>query len=103
MDPRSQEVGYLYLMGANVPQKNFFEWFYDEITCKTVERIRQVHNHLSSPLGDNEDIPIADRFFMWGDSDIPYLQQMMSPSRIQSSIKKGIYFAKVGAKITETS
>ena len=40
---------------------------------------------------------------MWGDSDIPYLQQMTSPERIATSIKRGIFFAKIGVKITETS
>ena len=40
---------------------------------------------------------------MWGDSDIPYLQQMMSPERIKLSSKRGVFFAKIGAKITETS
>ena len=29
IDPRSEEIGYLYLMGKNVPQKRFFEWFYE--------------------------------------------------------------------------
>ena len=85
LDPRSQEV-------AN----------YNGITCKTVEAISKLHNHLSTALNDDEDVPIDQRFIMWGDSDIPYLQQMMSPAKILSSIKKGILFAKIGAKITET-
>ena len=40
---------------------------------------------------------------MWGDSDIPYLQQMTSPERIKLSVARGVYFSKIGAKITETS
>ena len=39
---------------------------------------------------------------MWGDSDIPYLQQMTDPERIHKSISRGVFFAKIGAKITET-
>ena len=103
IDPISKEVGYLCLMGTNVPQKHFFDWYYENITCPTVLNIRQQLNPLSIPIGDDDDVPIDQRFTMWGDSDIPYLQMMTSPSRIQKSIKKGIYFAKIGAKITETS
>ena len=44
-----------------------------------------------------------DKFVLWGDSDIPYLQQMTDPERTEDKMRKGIYFSKVGAKITETS
>ena len=40
---------------------------------------------------------------MWGDSDIPYLQQMTSPDRIVKSLSRGIFLAKIGAKISEIS
>ena len=40
---------------------------------------------------------------MWGDSDIPYLQQMTTPERIATAMLLGLYFAKIGAKITENS
>ena len=40
---------------------------------------------------------------MWGDSDIPYLQQMRSPEGIEVATKRGIYFSKIGTKITEIS
>ena len=103
IDPRSQEVGYLCLIGKDVPQKHFFDWFYEEITCKTVKVIRELHNPISTPTSVDDEIPAGDRFTMWGDSDIPYLQTMTSPARIENSIKKGIYFAKIGAKITENS
>ena len=101
MDPRSNEVGYLCLVGCNVAQSHFFNWFYEEITCKTVKAIRSLHNPNTTPLCDDEEIPVDQRVVMWGDSDIPYLQQMMSPIRIESSLKKGISFAKIGAKTTE--
>ena len=58
---------------------------------------------MPTPLSEDKEIPVEQRFTMWGDSDIPYLQQMMSPTRIQQSLKKGLCFAKIGAKITETS
>ena len=103
IDPRNEEIGYLCLMGSNVPQKHFFDWFYKEVTCKTVLNIRKRYNPFSLPVGEDEEVPIDQRFVMWGDSDIPYLQKMTSPENIDLSIKKGIYFAKIGAKITETS
>ena len=34
-------------------------------------------------------------------STCPYLQQMTSPERIATSIKREIFFTKIGAKITE--
>ena len=64
-------------MGANVQQKHFFDWFYNEVTLKTVKRIRELHFPMPTPLGEDEEIPVEQRFIMWGDSDIPYLQQMM--------------------------
>ena len=39
---------------------------------------------------------------MWGDSNIPYLQQMTSLDRVKASVSRGVFFAKIGAKITET-
>ena len=54
-------------------------------------------------VGDDEEVPIDQRFVMWGDSDIPYLQKMTSSKNIDLSIKKGIFFTIIGAKITETS
>ena len=40
---------------------------------------------------------------IWGYSDIPYLQQTIDPERIKLNISCGVYFAKIGAKIIETS
>ena len=103
IDPRSQEIGYLCLMGRNVPQKRFFDWFYEEITVATSSSIRKKYSY--NPTANDEviDIPIDQRFILWGDSDIPYLQQMTSPERISRATQNGILFAKIGAKITETS
>ena len=103
IDPRNQELGYLCLIGTNVPQKHFFAWFMENITYPTVVNIRKGFNPLSSVEELTENVSSQEEVCMWGDSDIPYLQQMTSPDRIATSIKRGIFFAKIGAKITETS
>ena len=103
IDPRNNELVYLCLMGSRVPHKHFFDWYNENITYPTTQSIRKQHNPGSIPLGEDEDVPLDQRFVMWGDSDIPYIQNMTSPSRIEKSIKRGIYFTKIGAKITETS
>ena len=38
---------------------------------------------------------------LWGYSDIPYLQHMTDPTRVEESMQWGIYFSKIGSKITE--
>jgi len=40
---------------------------------------------------------------LWGDSEIPYLQQMTDPARVKESIWWGIYFSKIEAKITKVA
>ena len=58
---------------------------------------------MSNPLGEDKEVPVDQRFTLCGDSDISYLQQMTSPERIDRSMKRGLYFTKIGAKITEAS
>jgi len=41
INPRSKEVGYLCLLGTNVSQQFFFDWFYKNATCPTVKEIRK--------------------------------------------------------------
>ena len=41
IDPRCEEVGYLCLMGQNVSQKRFFDWFYEKVTIPTCNNIRK--------------------------------------------------------------
>ena len=103
IDPRNKEVGYMCLIGSNVSQKHFFQWYNEHITYPTIKCIRKKYNPMSQGYAEEGQVPIDQEVCMWGDSDIPYLQQMTSPERIQLSIARGIYFAKIGAKITETS
>ena len=58
---------------------------------------------MSTSYDEDGGVPIDQQVCMWGDSDIPYLQQMTDPDKIKLSISRGIYFAKIGAKIIETS
>ena len=83
--------------------KRFFEWFYQNITCPTVKQIRECYNPSATPATDGGDIPADQKFVLWGDSAIPYLQQIMTPSRIIAAMLLGLYFAKFGAKITEST
>ena len=91
------------LIRSNVPQKHFFQWYNDTITYPTIKCIRQKYNPMAQGDAQEGQVPIDQEVCMWGDSDIPYLQQMTSPERIKLSIARGVYFAKIGAKITETS
>ena len=103
IDPRSEEIGYLCLMRSNVSQQRFFDWFYKNITCETILAIRKRFNPMGTIVQGNEEIAMDQRFVMWGDSDIPYLQQMTTPHRVKASAQLGLYFAKIGAKITENA
>ena len=103
IDPRSEEVGYLCLLGGNVPQIHFFEWFYKNVTIPTVKNIRKKLNPLSTEPSEAEEVPIDQRCIMWGDSDIPYLKQMTTPQRIEFALKIGILFSIICAKISENT
>ena len=103
IDPRNNEVGYMCLIGANYPQKHFFDWYNENGTYPTINCIRKIFNPMEQGDAEEGKIPIEQEVCMWGDSDIPYLQQMTDPERIKKSISRGVYFAKIGAKITEAS
>ena len=103
IDPRNKELGYMCLIGSNVAQKHFFAWFNEHITYPTIQSIRKKYNPMSTSNPEEDEIPIDQEVCMWEDSDIPYLQQMASPERIKLSVARGVYFSKIGAKITETS
>ena len=84
-------------------KKHFFDWFNEHITHPTIQSIRKRYNPLSTSNLEAGEIPIAPEVCIWGDSDIPYLQQMTSPERIKLSISRGVFFSKIGAQITEMS
>ena len=95
-------------MKKNVKQLHFFDWCYNNVTYPTVMAIRKRYNAFYDDADQNEEQPQPhqlhqDKFVLWGDSDIPYLQQMTNPARVEDSMNKGIYFSKIGAKVTETS
>ena len=104
IDPRNEEIGYVCFMKHDVKQLHFFDWFYQTITYPTIVAIRKRYNQFyEDGDSDEQHDHHNDKCILWGDSDIPYLQQMTSPERIADSMNKGIYFSKIGAKITETS
>ena len=71
--------------------------------CPTTKSIRRRFNPSCIEDPEERNIPVTDNVCMWGNSDIPYLQHMMSPDCIEVNLKHGVYFSKIGAKITETS
>ena len=75
----------------------------ENITYPTVIDIRKKYNPLLSIDDLSTNVGSDKEVCMWGDSDIPYLQQMTSPERVSESVTRGIFFAKIGAKISETS
>ena len=44
IDPRNKELGYMCCLGSNLPQKHFFDWFYENITYLTILDIRRCYN-----------------------------------------------------------
>ena len=44
IDPRNKEVGYMCCLCSNLPQKHFFDWFYENITYPTILEIRRRYN-----------------------------------------------------------
>ena len=54
--PRSHKVGCLCLMWIDIPQKHFFDYFYEEITCNTVNIRRELHNSLYATLSNDDGI-----------------------------------------------
>lgn len=103
VDPQSEEVGYLCIMINDVSQQRFFDWFYKNVKCDTLANVRKRFNPMRVEMLPNEEIPVGQRFVMWGDSDIPYLQHMTTHQRVEASSKLGLYYAKIGAKITENA
>ena len=58
---------------------------------------------LSIRLSKDTEVLIYQRFTMWGDSEILWLQIITSHARIQNNLKRGMCFSKLGAKINENS
>ena len=88
-------------MRTNVPQNRFFEWFYENVTLPTCDNIWMKYNKTPSTELNGVELDVDLRFVLWGDSDIPYLQQMSAPERIKRCLQQGVSFGKFGAKITE--
>ena len=73
----------------------------ENITYQTVKTIRRRFNPLPSADAEEGQVSTEQEVCMWGDSGIPYLQQMIAPDHVNLNMKRGIFFAKIGAKITE--
>ena len=84
------------LIGKNVPQKEFFEWFNESMTYPTIKHIHHRLNSLSADDLDKWSVPVNQEVCMWWYSDMPYLQQILYHDRIRDSLLRGVFFAKIG-------
>ena len=82
----------MYLLGCSVAQKHFFDWCNKHITYPTIQSIRKKYNPLSTSNPEAGEIHIDQEVCIWGDSNIPYLQQMTSPERVKLSVSRGLFF-----------
>ena len=73
IDPRSTKVGYMCVIGSNVPYSRFFHWFNENVTYPKVIHIRRKYNPLSNYDAEEGQIPLIQEIIMWGNSDILYL------------------------------
>ena len=76
---RNKQVGYICFMKYNLKQLHFFDWFFNKVTYPTVLAIRKKHNNFYDENDETNEERIEhhdDKFILWGDSDIPYFQQM---------------------------
>ena len=106
IDLRSEELGYVVFMRKDCKQLEFFEWYSESITYPGIKKLRMRYGksyNTASRDSVDDDVEILDdeRVIEWGDSDIPYISQLNSPEKIERNLKRGIYNAKIGAKITE--
>ena len=103
IDLISEEIGYTCLIGTNVPHSQLLHWYNENVTYPPVIYDRRKLNPLSTSDTEEGQVPLEQQVIIWGDSNIPYLQQIPSPERIAESLARGIFFAKISAKIIETS
>ena len=102
IDPRNEDLGYICFMRENVKKNHFFDWFYNHITYPTILAIKIKHAPtFYTTFEDNHQSTI--KFVLWGDSDIPYLQQMTEPMEIQDSMLRGLYFQRLELKLPSVS
>ena len=92
-------MGYVCFMRKVVQQIRFFDWYEMKIMIPTVlttrERYEGVSNVTCTKVAtENNDVH-------WSDSDIPYLQQLAEPGRMEARISIGILNCKISAKITD--
>ena len=57
IDPRNNEVGYMCLIGANYPQKHFFNLYNENITYPTIKSIREKYNPMEQGDAEEGQIP----------------------------------------------
>ena len=99
LDVRNQNLGYVCFMRKGVQQIRFFDWYEKKVMIPTVLITRERYEGLGNVTCTKVDA--ENNVVHWSDSDIPYLQQLAEPGRMEASIRMGILNCKIGAKITD--
>ena len=60
--PRNKEVGYMWLISANVAQIVVVDWFNENVTYPTIKCIRKLFNPLSAGDAQEGQIPMDQQY-----------------------------------------
>ena len=99
LDIINYDPGFVFFMQSRCKQIRFFDWYEKVITILTIMTTRIRFQGFGEQVACN--VSPEHNTVVWGDSDIPNLQQLSDPIRIESSVKMGILHCKIGAKITD--
>ena len=77
----------------------FFYWYEKGITIPTIKDTQLRFQGFGEEAAFN--VSPEHNTVIWGDSNIPYRQQLSDPIWIESSVDMGILYCKIGAEITD--
>jgi len=77
LDIRNADPGYVCFMRSGCKQIRFFDWYEKMITIPTIMATRVRYQGFGEQAACN--VSPENNTVIWGDSDIPYLQQLSDP------------------------
>ena len=96
---RNNDPGYVCFMQSGCKKICFFNWYEKVISIPTINTTRLRFQGFGEEAACN--VSTEHNTVIWGDSDIPYLQQLSDLIRKESSVNMGILHCKIGAQITD--